>query len=174
MRRRNLFAGLLALASCTAAADLPVAPPFPAMRADAWINSPPLSLAGLKGQVILVEFWTFGCSNCRNTLPWLKRVAARYRDQGLVVVSVHTPEFDHERLPANVRKAVRDLGITYPVMLDPDFEYWRRLNNRYWPAFYLIDRQGRIVATAIGELHAGEPRGDRFEAQLRAQLVAPR
>ena len=76
MRRRNLFAGLLALASCTAAADLPVAPPFPAIRADAWINSPPLSLAGLKGQVILVEFWTFGCSNCRNTLPWLKRVAA--------------------------------------------------------------------------------------------------
>jgi thiol-disulfide isomerase/thioredoxin len=173
MKRNNLLAGLLALASCTASADLPVAPAFPATRADAWINSPPLSLAELRGRVVLLEFWTFGCSNCRNTLPWLKRVEAKYRDQGLVVVSVHTPEFEHERVPANVRKAVQDLEVRYPVMLDPNFEYWKRLNNRYWPAFYLIDRQGRIAATAIGELHAGEPRGERFEAQLRAQLAAP-
>lgn len=174
MDRTSLFACLLTLASCTAAADLPIAPPFPASHAGTWINSPPLTLNALRGQVVLLEFWTFGCSNCRNTLPWLKRVHAEYRDQGLVVVGVHTPEFAHERVPDNVRQAVRKLGITYPVMLDPDFAYWKRLNNRYWPAFYLIDRQGQIVATAIGELHTGEPRGDRFEAQLRAQLAEPR
>ena len=174
MRYPMLMATLLLFSSCSASAEPRSAPPFTATRTDAWINSPPLSLASLRGRVVLLEFWTFGCSNCRNTLPWLKRVEERYRDQGLVVVSVHTPEFEHERIAANVRKAVRDLGITYPVMLDPDFEYWKQLNNRYWPAFYLIDRQGRIVSTAIGELHTGEPRGERFESQLRAQLTAPR
>lgn len=174
MRHSNIVPWLLALASCVTQAAPPVAPPLTATRAEAWINSPPLSLAGLRGKVVLLEFWTFGCSNCRNTLPWLKAAAEKYREQGLVVVSVHTPEFAHERVPANVRQAVRDLGIRYPVMLDPDFEYWKLLNNRYWPAFYLIDRQGRIVATAFGELHAGEARGERFEAQLRAQLKAPR
>ncbi len=174
MRRLKVFPVLLALASCVTQAESPVAPPFTATRADAWINSRPLSLVDLRGQVVLLEFWTFGCSNCRNTLPWLKAAAEKYHDQGLVVVSIHTPEFAHERVPANVRQAVRDLGIRYPVMLDPDFEYWKRLNNRYWPAFYLIDRQGRIVATAVGELHAGEARGERFEAQMREYLKAPR
>ena len=132
-----------------------------------------MSLAALRGKVVLIEFWTFGCSNCRNTLPWLKAVESRYREQGLVVVAVHTPEFAQERVPANVTEAVRRLGITYPVMLDPDFEYWKRLKNRYWPAFYLVDRGGRVTATAIGELHEGESRGDRFEAQLRAALAVP-
>jgi thiol-disulfide isomerase/thioredoxin len=174
MHSARFLAVLLALTSCTASAELPVAPPLTATRADAWINSPPLSWPGLRGKVVLLEFWTFGCSNCRNTLPWLKAVDTKYRNQGLVIIGVHTPEFAHERVPANVQQAVRDLGIRYPVMLDPAFEYWKRLNNRYWPAFYLIDRHGRIVATAIGELHAGEPRGDRFEAQLRAELMAPR
>ena len=123
---------------------------------------------------MLVEFWTFGCSNCRNTLPWLKATAAEHAAQGLVVVGVHTPEFAQERVPANVARAVRDLGIGYPVMLDPDSAYWNLMNNRYWPAFYLIDRQGRIAATAIGELHDGEPRAERFEAQLRAVLASGR
>ena len=173
MRLPTLLASLLVLASCNAAAAPPFAPPFTATEPAAWINSPPLTVATLRGKVVLIEFWTFGCSNCRNTLPWLKSAAARYAAQGLVVVGVHTPEFAHERAAANVARAVRELGITYPVMLDPDFEYWNRLGNRYWPAFYLVDRQGRIVATAVGELHEGESRGDRFEAQLRAALAAP-
>ena len=172
MRYTTLLASLLALFSCTAPAEVPSAPPFTATATGDWINSPPLSLAALRGKVVLIEFWTFGCSNCRNTLPWLKAVESRYREQGLVVVGVHTPEFAQERVPANVMEAVRRLGITYPVMLDPDFEYWNRLKNRYWPAFYLVDRGGRITATAIGELHEGELRGDRFEAQLRAALAA--
>jgi hypothetical protein len=91
-----------------------------------------------------------------------------------VVVAIYTPEFAHERVPANVARAVRELGIRYPVMLDPDFAYWNLMNNRYWPAFYLVDRQGRIAATAIGELHDGEARTERFEAQLRALLASQR
>ncbi len=170
----SVLVTLLALWPCAAAAELPIAPPFPATEPAAWINSPPLSLKALRGQVVLIEFWTFGCSNCRNTLPWLKAAVSKYAAQGLVVVSVHTPEFAHERVPGNVTRAVRELGITYPVMLDPDFAYWKRLNNQYWPAFYLVDRQGRVAATAVGELHSGQPRGDRFEAQLRTLLMAPR
>jgi thiol-disulfide isomerase/thioredoxin len=152
----------------------------PAMSADApefthsaktdWINSPPLRLRDLRGQVVLIEFWTFDCYNCRNTLPWLKRIHAEYAARGLKVVSVHTPELPQERDPANVRAAVRELGIEYPVMIDGDFSYWRALNNRYWPAFYLIGRDGRVVETAIGELHTGRGRGDQFEAAIRKLL----
>jgi thiol-disulfide isomerase/thioredoxin len=174
MRIPLLLAGLLVLASDSLAAERPLAPPFTATDPAAWINSPPLSLAGLRGKVVLLEFWTFGCSNCRNTLPWLETTAAEYAAQGLVVVAIHTPEFAHERVPANVARAVRELGIRYPVMLDPDFAYWNLMNNRYWPAFYLVDRQGRIAATAIGELHDGQPRAERFEAQLRALLASQR
>jgi len=173
MRIPLLLAGLLLLASDSLAAERPLAPPFPATESAAWINSPPLSLAALRGKVVLVEFWTFGCSNCRNTLPWVKATAADYASQGLVVVGVHTPEFAYERMPAAVARAVRDLGIQYPVMLDPDSAYWNLMHNRYWPAFYLIDRQGRIAATAIGELHHGEPRAERLEVQLRALLASP-
>jgi len=122
--------------------------------------------------VVLVEFWTFDCYNCRNTLPWLKAIHAEYAPRGLKVVSVHTPELPQERDPDNVRKAVRDLGIAYPVMIDEDFTYWRALNNRYWPAFYLVGRDGAIALTAFGELHRGTARGDQMEARIRALLAA--
>lgn len=170
----TLLASLLMLASCNAAAEPRLAPPFDAPDPAAWINSAPLTPGALLGKVVLIEFWTFGCSNCRNTLPWLKSAAARHAAQGPVVVGVHTPEFAHARIAANAARAVRELGITYPVLLDPDFEYWNRRESRYWPAFYLVDREGRIVAVAIGELHAGEPRATRFEAQLRALPGAAR
>lgn len=90
---------------------------------------------------------------------------------GLVIVGVHTPELRHEQDPANVRAAVTRLGISYPVLLDNDFSYWNAMGNRYWPAFYLIDRQGRIVATQIGELHEGQARADEFEAQIRRRIT---
>jgi thiol-disulfide isomerase/thioredoxin len=146
------------------------APEFTHQKPAEWINSEPLTLAGLRGRVVLVEFWTYGCSNCRNTLPWLKAAHARYRKQGLAVVSVHTPEFREERDAGNVRAAVERLGIEYPVMLDADSSYWNVLGNRYWPAFYLIGPTGRIEATAIGELHAGSARGDEFERSIRSLL----
>lgn len=147
------------------------APEFTHASPAEWLNSKPLKLARLRGRVVLVEFWTFDCINCRNTLPWLKAMHERYADDGLMIVSVHTPEFRHERDPSNVRAAIGRLGIDYPVMLDNDFSYWKALGNRYWPAFYLIGPTGRIEARAIGELHRGEARADRFEDTILELLV---
>ena len=148
------------------------APELPQLDAAHWLNSPPLKLAALRGRPVLVEFWTFGCSNCRNTLPWLERTHARYASKGLVVIAVHTPEFDGERDRDAVAEAVVRLGIRYPVLIDNGYAYWRALDNRYWPAFYLIDTSGRIVDTRIGELHAGERRADTFEAAIAGLLHA--
>jgi thiol-disulfide isomerase/thioredoxin len=147
------------------------APEFTHAAQAEWINSEPLRLADLRGSVVLIEFWTFDCYNCRNTLSWLKAIHAEYGPRGLKVVSVHTPELPQERAPASVRAAVKELGIGYPVMLDGDFSYWRAMKNRYWPAFFLVDRDGRIVLGAIGELHRGEKRGDAMEKAIRERLA---
>jgi thiol-disulfide isomerase/thioredoxin len=149
---------------------LPRLPEFTHRQASEWINSRPLTVAGLDGSVVLIEFWTYDCINCRRTLPWLEAVHSRYGGRGLVIVAVHSPEFEAERDPASVLAAVRRLGIDYPVMLDADFSYWNALGNRFWPAFYLVDRQGRVVAREVGELHADTARGDRFERQIRDLL----
>jgi len=150
------------------------APELPHQAPADWINSAPFTLASLRGSVVLVEFWTFDCYNCRNTLPWLKAVQAEYGPRGLKVVSVHTPELPQERDPENVRAAVKKLGITWPVMIDGDFSYWRAMNNRYWPAFYLIDGDGTIVLAAFGELHRGEKRGDAMEVRIRELVMRPK
>ena len=168
--RAAAFLVICASVSGVGAAAPAVAPEFTHRQASEWINSPPLTLAGLRGKVVLVEFWTFDCINCRRTLPWLAAMHERYRDDGLVIVSVHTPEFERERDPANVQAAVRQLEIAHPVMIDNDFSYWKALGNRYWPAFYLIGRSGRIEATEIGELHLREARGRRFEASIASLL----
>jgi thiol-disulfide isomerase/thioredoxin len=147
-------------------------PDFAAPDPKRWINTTPLSLASLRGRITLVEFWTFGCSNCRNTLPWLKAAHARYAARGLTIIGVHTPEFESEREPEVVREATRRLGIEYPVLLDADSRYWNAFANRYWPAFYLFDSSQRRVSTRIGELHSGRERADSFERELVALLPA--
>ena len=176
MNRKILRAALavLALIGCggSVTAMPAAAPEFTHRAATEWINTPPITLESLHGEVVLIEFWTFDCYNCRNTLPWLKAIHAEYEAQGLKVISVHTPELPQEREPDNVRAAVKELGITYPVMIDGDFSYWRALNNRYWPAFYLVGRDGKIALAAFGELHRGTERGDRMEARIRALLAA--
>lgn len=171
--RAVLKLSVLALAGCGGSViAMPAsAPEFTHHATADWINSPPLTLQALRGDVVLVEFWTFDCYNCRNTLPWLKAIHAEYAAQGLKVVSVHTPELPQERVPDNVRAAVTELGITYPVMIDGDSSYWRALENRYWPAFYLVDRDGHIALAAFGELHRGTDRGDRMEARIRELLA---
>ena len=131
-----------------------------------WLNSPPLSREQLKGKVVLIDFWTYSCINCIRTVPYVRAWAERYRDQGLVVIGVHAPEFAFEREPANVRKAVADFGIRYPVALDNNLAIWRAFNNRYWPAHYLADAQGRIRYH-----HFGEGRTDETEAAIRALLA---
>ena len=116
-----------------------------------WLNSPPLDAQALKGKVVLVDFWTYSCINCLRSLPYVKAWAEKYRDQGLVVIGVHAPEFAFERDVGNVTKAMKDLGITYPVAIDNEFKIWRAFNNEYWPAHYFADAQGRIRYHHFGE-----------------------
>lgn len=123
----------------------------PLNGATQWINSPPLSMENLRGKVILVDFWTYGCFNCMNALPHVKALAAKYQDQGLVVIGVHTPEFAYEKVQSNVEGAVRKLEITYPVAMDNDYAIWNAYRNQYWPAQYLIDAQGQIRYQHFGE-----------------------
>ncbi|WP_288098582.1 cytochrome c biogenesis protein DipZ [Pseudomonas sp.] len=117
----------------------------------AWINSPALSNESLKGKVVLVDFWTFDCINCKHTLPYVKDWAKKYGKDGLVVIGVHTPEYGFERIIDNVRDKVKEYGITYPVAIDNNYAIWRNFDNQYWPAHYLIDAKGQVRYTHFGE-----------------------
>ncbi len=130
-----------------------------------WINSAPLTTASLRGKVVLVDFWTFQCINCLNALPHVKDLYAKYKDQGLVVIGVHTPELPRERVPSNVRAAVKALGITYPVVIDGDFAIWKAWQNQYWPAAYFVDAKGRVRFH-----HFGEGKYEQQDAVVRALL----
>ena len=139
----------------TAPADLnnlPVEGVMPPLSgATTWINSPPLTREQLRGKVVVVDFWTYSCINCLRALPYVRAWAEKYKDQGLVVIGVHTPEFAFEKSEANVREAVARLGVAYPVAMDNDFAVWRAFKNQYWPAHYFIDAQGRIRHHHFGE-----------------------
>ncbi len=117
----------------------------------AWINSEPLTLASLRGKIVLIDFWTYGCYNCTNTLPYIKQWWSTYKDQGLVIIGVHTPEFSSERVLENVQAAVKEQGITWPVVQDNDNAIWHAYENHYWPRFFLIDHRGQIIYDHIGE-----------------------
>jgi thiol-disulfide isomerase/thioredoxin len=116
-----------------------------------WFNSAPLNIADLRGKVVLVDFWTYGCVNCVNTLPHVTELYAKYKDRGLIVVGVHTPEFPFERSASNVLAALKRHGITYPVAQDNDSQTWNAYRNQYWPAQYIIDQSGKIVFQHDGE-----------------------
>ncbi len=135
-----------------AGGPLPVMGTFPSLAgATTWLNSPPLSVEGLKGKVVLVDFWTYSCINCVRSIPYVRSWAEKYKDQGLVVIGVHAPEFAFEKDVDNVRKAVADFKIGYPVAIDNDFAIWRAFGNQYWPAHYFIDAQGQIRHRHFGE-----------------------
>jgi thiol-disulfide isomerase/thioredoxin len=119
--------------------------------ANGWLNSAPLASASLRGKVVLVHFWTYTCINSLRPLPYVKAWARKYKDSGLVVIGVHTPEFSVEKDLANVQDAVRDLKVTYPVAIDSDYRVWEAFNNQYWPALYFIDAKGRIRHHYFGE-----------------------
>ncbi len=135
-----------------------------------WFNSPPLTLADLKGKVVLVDFWTYSCINCQRTFPYLKSWHQKYADKGLVIIGVHSPEFEFEKNAKNVEKALKDFGITYPVVQDNDFSTWRAYNNRYWPAKYFIDKDGKIRYTHFGEGEYDE--SERVIQELLAEAGA--
>jgi thiol-disulfide isomerase/thioredoxin len=135
-----------------AAAQLPVEGSLPSLDgAIEWINTPPLTMTQLRGKVVLVEFWTYTCINWRRTLPYVRAWADKYRDQGLLVIGVHTPEFEFEKNIGNVRHAVKEIGITFPVAVDSKRAIWGAFKNQYWPALYFVDSQGRIRHHQFGE-----------------------
>jgi thiol-disulfide isomerase/thioredoxin len=138
--------------------------PAPGISGQTWLNSEPLRIAELKGKVVLVEFWTFGCYNCRNVEPYVKGWHQKYADKGLVVIGVHAPEFNYERVLANVQRYVREHAIGYPVAIDNTFTTWNDYGNRYWPAMYLIDKRGIIRYIRIGE-------GGYLETERRIQAL---
>jgi thiol-disulfide isomerase/thioredoxin len=123
----------------------------PLDRATVWLNSEPLTAEALRGRVVLVDFWTYSCVNWLRTLPYVRAWHERYGDRGLVVVGAHAPEFGFEHDLGNVRRAVGELGVGYPVVIDNDFAIWRSFGNRYWPAVYLVDRDGRVRFHHFGE-----------------------
>jgi cytochrome c biogenesis protein CcdA/thiol-disulfide isomerase/thioredoxin len=131
----------------------------------AWINSPPLTGDQLKGHVVLVDFWTYSCINCLRSIPYVRAWAEKYKDSGLIVIGVHTPEFAFEKDQDNVRKAVSELKITYPVALDNDYKIWKAFNNSYWPADYMVDATGKIRFH-----HFGEGKYDETEQQIQQLL----
>jgi thiol-disulfide isomerase/thioredoxin len=139
------------------------APAFPADGA--WLNSPPLDWQKLRGKVVLVDFWTYSCVNCVRTFPHLVDWYAKYRDKGFMIVGVHTPEFEFEKDPGNVKDALDRYGIRYPVLLDNERTAWNSYNNRFWPAHYLVNREGRVVYE-----HFGEGEYDVTENNIRALL----
>jgi len=144
----------------------PNAPVAPAFAEGTWINSDPIALEKLRGRVVLVEFWTFGCDNCRNTLPSVTGWDGRYRDRGLTIVGVHTPETQSEFVIDSVRREVPSLGIKYPVVTDNDYKTWKAYGVEAWPTMFVLDKQGRIRW-----LHVGEGRYDETESVIKTLLT---
>lgn len=127
------------------------APLAPEISSGEWINSEPLTLQRLRGRVVVIEFWTFACYNCRNTLPTVKSWDSRYRDKGLTIIGVHTPELDIERNIDSLRREIGTLGIKYPVVTDGDYDTWKAYKVEAWPTLFVLDKQGRIRWTHVGE-----------------------
>ena len=145
------------------AAASDAAPNFPGISK--WFNTEPLGIGDLRGKVVLVDFWTYGCYNCVNTLPYVTKLYETYKDRGLVVVGIHTPEFPFERSPANVQAALKRHGITYPVGQDNEYATWKAWSNQYWPAQYIVDQSGNVVFS-----HAGEGQYKEIERTVRRLL----
>jgi thiol-disulfide isomerase/thioredoxin len=133
-----------------------------------WLNGQPTTLADLKGKVVLVNFWTFACINCQRTLPHVKDLYAKYHSKGFEIIGMHTPEFDYEKELKNVEKAVQAEGITWPVVQDNNFATWKKYRNTYWPAFYYLDRAGKLR-----HFHAGEGKYAEQDAVVAALLAEP-
>jgi thiol-disulfide isomerase/thioredoxin len=154
-----------------AAVQLPVEGTFPSLAgATGWLNSPPLTAEGLRGKVALVDFWTYTCINWLRTLPYLRAWADTYRNHGLVVLGVHTPEFDFEHDLDNVRRAAKDLHVDYPVAVDSDYAIWTAFDNHYWPALYVVDAQGQVRHHRFGE--GGYQQSEMILRQLLADAGA--
>ncbi len=167
MKSATRFLSLVLLASFSLTATTAEQRPMPQLSGGtAWLNSQPLDRAALRGKVVLIDFWTYTCINCLRALPYVKAWDAKYRDAGLVVIGVHTPEFDFEGDKANVEMAVRKYGIRYPVVVDKNRKIWNAFHNQFWPAHYFVDAKGQIRAE-----HFGEGEYEASENTIRALLA---
>ncbi|MFN6539699.1 MAG: redoxin domain-containing protein [Nostoc sp. EkiNYC01] len=156
LTKLNTSSDTVANPNNTPASEIAVKPPtgksLPEFQGiSQWLNSAPLSMADLKGNVVLVQFWTFGCINCQRTLPYVTKWHQQYVAQGLKVIGIHTPEFAFERDVNNIKKALRQHQITYPVPIDNEYKTWNAYENQYWPHLFLADRQGLLRYDHIGE-----------------------
>ena len=152
----------------SAAVKLPIEGEFPSLGgATEWLNSPPLTAAGLRGKVVVLDVWTYTCINWLRTLPYVRAWAEKYKNQGLVVIGVHSPEFEFEKNIENVRRQAKGMRVDYPIAIDNDFALWSALKNQYWPALYVVDAQGRIRHHQFGE--GGYDQSERIIQQLLAE-----
>jgi len=180
MRVRSLIVivSLLALAAsgcgeAEAGSGLPLGSPAPELTHDRpadWVGSKPIKLAELRGKVVLLDVWTFGCWNCYRSFPWLNDLAKRLGPRGLTVIGVHAPEFDHEKSRERLEEKMAEFDLHHPVMIDNDHSYWRALKNRYWPAFYILDKEGRVRGVFVGETHKGDAQATAIEALVLSLL----
>ena len=145
-------------------------PEFTQVDPAAWINSKPLSVKDLRGKVILIDVWTYGCWNCYKSFPWLRALENKFSDQDFQVIGIHSPEFDREKERDNVVKKVEEFMLHHPVMMDNNRAYWRSLRNRYWPAYYIVDKEGNIRDAFIGETHAGDRNAKKIEKLITKLL----
>ncbi|MCB1758574.1 MAG: redoxin domain-containing protein [Gammaproteobacteria bacterium] len=171
-----LAALLLALSAfmlpANAARNMPrIAPEFTHAEAEAWLNAAPLSLRSLRGRVVLVDFWTFDCWNCYRSFPWLHSLERRHAEAPFAVIGVHTPEFEHERQKSRLLEKIEEYRLTHPIMIDNDFSYWNAVGSRYWPSFYLIDKQGMIRATFFGQTDVGSAQAHKIDAMIDTLLA---
>ncbi len=146
-------------------------PEFTQASAQECLNSKPLTKKDLLGKVTLIDFWTFDCWNCYRSFPWLHVVENKYKSKGFQIVSIHTPEFDHEKVHANIKAKIKQFKITNPVMVDNDMGYWRAMRNRYWPAYCIVDKKGRVRANYIGETHKNTLQANNIEATIEKLLA---
>ena len=146
-------------------------PEFTQISEQEWLNSKPLSRKDLIGKVTLVDFWTYGCWNCYRSFPWLHGIEMQNKSKGFQVIGIHSPEFDHEKIHGNIKQKIKKFNITNPVMVDNDMAFWKRMKNRYWPAYYLVDKKGRVRGSFIGETHKGDPQAIEVEAMIAKLLT---
>ena len=176
---RRWLGGLLALALSAGLCvgghteeEWPLAPEFTSALPQDWLNSEPLKIADLRGRVALLMVWAYSCRNCYLSFPWLLKTEERLAPE-LAIIGIHAPEFNHERDPRNVKRKLAKFGIKHPVLIDNEFKYWRRLGNRYWPSFYLIDKSGRQRAAYIGQTDLGSARAKAMTASIERLLAEP-
>ena len=146
-------------------------PQFTQTTTQEWLNSKPLTKKDLLGKVTLIDFWTFDCWNCYRSFPWLHGVEAQYKPKGFQVIGIHSPEFSHEKIHSNIKAKIKEFKITNPVMVDNDMAFWRAMNNRYWPSYFIVDKKGRVRSNFVGETHKNSAQAKKIEALITQLLI---